>query len=57
VDNNETNPTNATLLVAWKKGEAKAKRILLDGVKDQIIPHLTGGNSAKEMWAALNDLY
>jgi hypothetical protein len=57
VDNNATTPTDATLLVAWKKGEAKAKSILLDGVKDHIIPHLTGKKSAKEMWAALNDLY
>jgi hypothetical protein len=57
VDSKEVAPTDATLLVAWKKGEAKAKSILLDGVKDHIIPHLTGKTSAKDMWTTLNDLY
>jgi hypothetical protein len=57
VDNDATTPTNATLLVVWKKGEDKAKSMILDGVKDHIIPHLRGKNSAKDMWVALNDLY
>jgi hypothetical protein len=57
VDDKVAAPTDAAALVTWKKGEAKAKSILLDGVKDHIIPHLTGKKSAKEMWAALNDLY
>jgi hypothetical protein len=50
-------PTDAATLVTWNKREAKSKSILLDGVKDHIIPHLTGKKSAKEMWYALNDLY
>jgi hypothetical protein len=57
VDDKAATPTDAAALVTWKKGEAKAKSILLDGVKDHIIPHLTGKNSTKEMWATLNDLY
>jgi hypothetical protein len=57
VDDKAAAPTNAVALVTWKKGEAKSKSILLDGVKDHIIPHLTGKKSSKEMWAALNDLY
>jgi hypothetical protein len=41
VDNNAVAiPTDAALLVAWKKGEAKAKSIFLDGVKDHITPNL-----------------
>jgi hypothetical protein len=56
VDDKATTPTDAAALVTWKKGEAKAKSILLDGVKDHIIPQLTGKKYAKEMWAALNDL-
>jgi hypothetical protein len=50
VDDKAVAPTDAATLVTWKKGEAKAKSILLDGVKDHIIPHLTGKKSAKEMW-------
>jgi hypothetical protein len=57
VDSKAVTPTDATLPIAWKKGEAKAKSILLDGVKDHIIPHLTGKTPAKDMWTALNDLY
>jgi hypothetical protein len=56
VDDKATSPTDAVALVIWKMGENKSKSILLDGVKDHIIPHLAGKNYAKEMWAALNDL-
>jgi hypothetical protein len=49
VDDKASAPTDATLLVVWKKGEAKAKSILLYVVKDHIIPHLIVKNSAKEM--------
>jgi hypothetical protein len=57
VDDKAATPTDAVALVTWNKGEAKSKTILLDGVMDYIIPHLIGKNSAKEMWAALNDLH
>jgi hypothetical protein len=48
-----TAPTDATLLGARNKGEAKEMSIILDGVKDHIIPHLLGKTSAKDMWEAL----
>ena len=57
VDDKAAAPTDAALFVAWKKGEAKAKSILLNGMKDDIIPHLTGKIFAKDMWMTLNDLY
>jgi hypothetical protein len=37
--------------------EAKAQRIILDGVKDHLIPHLAEKKTAKEMWDALKNLY
>ena len=37
--------------------EAKALRIILDGVKDHLIPHLAKKKSAKEMWDALKNLF
>jgi hypothetical protein len=37
--------------------EAKAQRIILDGVKDHLIPHLAEKNTAKEMWDALKNLF
>jgi hypothetical protein len=37
--------------------EAKARRLILDGVKDHLIPHLAEKKTAKEMWDALKNLY
>jgi hypothetical protein len=37
--------------------KAKAQRIILDGVKDHLIPHLTEKNTAKEMWDAFKKLF
>ena len=37
--------------------EAKAQRIILDGVKDHLIPHLAEKKTAQEMWDALKNLF
>jgi hypothetical protein len=37
--------------------EAKAQRIILDGVKDHLIPHLGEKNTAKGMWDSLKNLF
>ena len=39
------------------KKDAKAKRIILEEVKDHIIPHLSSKKTAKEMWSAIIGLY
>ena len=31
--------------------------IIMDGVKDHIVPHLSGKKTAVEMWTALESLY
>ena len=33
-------PTDAIQLAIYKKDGAKARRIILDGVKDHIVPHM-----------------
>jgi hypothetical protein len=54
VENSQTNPvtvpTDATLLAAYTKKNIKAKRIILDAIKDHVIPHVTGKSNAYEMW-------
>jgi hypothetical protein len=35
----------------------KERRIIIDGVKDHIIPHLSGKKTSKDMWEALTKLY
>ena len=46
-----------TQLAAHTKKNIKARRILVDGVKDHIIPHLLGKKTTKDMWEALVKLY
>jgi hypothetical protein len=43
-------PVDATLLAAYTKKSIKAKRFILDAIKDHLIPHLTGKTHAYEMW-------
>ena len=61
VENKQTShvivPTNATLLEAYTKKNIKAKRIILDAIKDHVIPHVTGKSNAYEMWDSLTKLY
>ena len=39
-------PTDTTFLAEFKKKNVKAKRIILDSVKDHIIPHVVGKDCA-----------
>jgi hypothetical protein len=42
-------PTDPAQLVAHLRKDVKARRIIIDRVKDHIIPHLLGKKTAKEM--------
>ena len=48
---------NATKLVEWKKCVARARRILLEGVRDLIVLSLHGKETPFSMWKTLKDLY
>jgi hypothetical protein len=50
-------PTDATLLAAYTKKSIKAKRFILDAIKDHLIPHLMEKTHAYEMWESLTKLY
>lgn len=52
-----TVPTNTTLLAEFKKKNVKAKRIILDSVKDHIVPHVADKDYAFQMWESLGNLY
>jgi hypothetical protein len=49
--------SNPIALDVHEVKEAKTQRIILDGVKDHLIPHLAEKKTAKEMWDALKSLY
>lgn len=52
-----TVPTDATHLATYKKDDSKARRIILDGVKDHIVPHIAELDTTKKMWDAILNLY
>ena len=41
----------------YEDAMVEAKCIILDGVKDHVIPHIAKKNMAKEMWDTLTTLY
>jgi hypothetical protein len=50
-------PTNPTQLATHQKKEAKAKRIILDSVKDHFISHIAEKKTGKDMFGALVELF
>jgi hypothetical protein len=52
-----TIPTNLKLLDEHNKKEAKAKRIILDKMKDHLITHIVEKKISKEMYDVLVTLY
>jgi hypothetical protein len=50
-------PADPVQLATHNKKDVKARRIIVDGVKDHIIPHLSGKKTTKDMWEALVKLY
>jgi hypothetical protein len=50
-------PTVLEDLAKYNKIAVNSKRVLLDSVKDHLIPHIGGKSIAKEMYDALGTLY
>ena len=55
IDNYIPRPTstNSQNIDAWKKNVSKARRILLEGVRDHIVSNLHGKETPYAMWKAL----
>jgi hypothetical protein len=49
--------SDPTSLDVHEVKESKTQRIILDGVKDHLIPHLAENNTTKDMWDSLKILY
>jgi hypothetical protein len=51
-------PTTYPIVVDVHEGmEAKVQRLILDGVKDSLIPHVSEKKTTYEMWETLKNLY
>ena len=48
--------TDATTLTAFNE-DIKARRIILDAVKDHVIPHILSKTRAFQVWDALTELF
>ena len=48
---------DASVLDAWQKKLARARRIMLEGVRDHIVSSLHGKATPYSMWKALTDLF
>ena len=49
--------TDATTLTTFNKKNIKAIRIILDAIKDHVIPHILSKTRAFKMWDALIGLF
>ena len=49
--------TDPVATTAFGKKDIKAMRIILDAVKDHVIPHISAKDHAHEMWSALTGLF
>jgi len=57
IDKEVPKSTNVTQLVKWMKCVARARRIILEGVRDHIISSLHGNETLFAMWKTLKYLY
>ena len=63
VHNTTTNPiaipptTDAAALTTFNNKDIKARRIILDAVKDHVIPHISSKTRKFQMWDALTSLF
>ena len=44
-------------MAEFTKNNARAKRSIVDGIKDHIIPHVRGKDHAFDIWDSLTNLY
>lgn len=51
------NPTDPKELEMYEDLDTRARLIILDDVKDPLIPRLSGKNTSHEMWMALQNLF
>jgi len=50
-------PVDPTDNDKYEEAMVRAKSIILDGVKDHVVPHIGEKETTNEMWEALNKLY
>ena len=49
-------PVDANALQKLNKNQARAKRLIMDGVKDHVVPHIVEKKTTNEVWTTLTTL-
>ena len=57
IDSIKVAPTNPADLISWNNIDSRAMLIIINGVKDHIVPHLSSKNTSLEMWEDLEIMY
>ena len=50
-------PIDPDPLKKFRENQACVKCLIMDEVKDHVVPHIVGKNTANEMWVALDMMY
>jgi len=50
-------PVDVDPLKKYGEAQAKGKCMILDGIKDHMVPHIDEKDTTREMWEALTTLY
>ena len=50
-------PVDPDPLKKFKENQARAKRLIMDGVKDHVMLHIAEKNTTNEMWTTLETMY
>ena len=50
-------PADATYKATFMKRDVRERRVILDAVKDHVIPHISAKDHAFQMWTTLTNLY
>lgn len=50
-------PIDTDPLKKYEEAQAKAKRLIMDEVKDHVVPHIAEKDTTHEMWISLTKLY
>ena len=50
-------PDDATQQTTWRKSDVKARKILMDSVKNHLVSHMAKAETVKEMFDSLKKLF
>ena len=50
-------PTYVDALKKFNENQVRAKRLIMDGVKDHVVPHIAKKKTINEVWTTLTMLY